>query len=69
MHIFWKRIEEGIWFDWTFQDVYLMHKSLVIEMLARNLEHIHPINELDKIQFVKNIEELVRIVNHVKQKR
>lgn len=71
MHIFWKKIEEGYWFGqeegWTFKEVYLMHKGLVIEMLKRKLEHIHPINELDEINFVKDINELVKIVNIIKQ--
>ena len=73
MHIFWKKIEEGIWFGekegWTFKDVYLMHKSIVIEMLKRKLDHIHPINALDNIKFAKNIDELVKIINIIKQKK
>lgn len=68
MHIFWKRIEEGIWFDWTFRDVYLIHKSIVIEMLKRKIEHIHPINELDNVKFVEDIDELIKIVNHIGEK-
>ena len=66
MHIFWKRIEEGIWFDWTFRDVYNMHKSVVIEMLKRKITHLHPINELDQIEFAKDVDEMVEIVNKVK---
>jgi len=69
MHIFWKKIEEGIWFGWTFKDVYFMHKSIVIEMLKRKIDHIHPINALDNIEFVKDIKELTKVVNYVKQKK
>lgn len=69
MHVFWKKIEEGMVFGWIFRDVYLMHKSLVIEMLRRKLEHIHPINELDHIYFVKDVKELTKIVNYVKKKK
>ena len=68
MHIFWKRIEEGIWFDWTFKDVYFMHKSVVIEMLRRKIHHLYPINRLDNLIFIKDINELVRVVNYIKQK-
>ena len=69
MHIFWKRIEEGIWFYWTFKEVYFMHKSIVIEMLKRALTHINPINDLDRVEFAKDIKELTKIVNYVKQKK
>lgn len=69
MHIFWKRIEEGIWFGWTFKEVYFTHKAVVIEMLKRELEHIQPINDLDRVEFVKDIKELTKIVNYVKNKK
>jgi hypothetical protein len=69
MHIFWKKIEEGLWFDWTFKEVYFMHKSIVIEMLKRNLKHIHPINDLDRVEFVKDMEELTKVIKYIKQKK
>lgn len=73
MHIFWKKIEEGFWFasegeGWTFKEVYNMHKAVVIEMLKRKLEHIIPINNLDKVDFVKDVKELTKILNYVKEK-
>ena len=72
MHIFWKKIEEGIWFasdgeGWTFKEVHLMHKAIVIEMLKRKISHLHPINSLDNIVLAQNIEELVQIANLVKK--
>ena len=69
MHIFWKKVEQGEWFDWTFREIHLMHKSTVTEMLKRKLNHIHPINNLDHIEFIKDVKELTKFINYVKPKR
>lgn len=69
MHIFWKKIEEGRVFGWTFNETHFMHKSVVIEMLVRNIDHLFPINELDNLKFAKNIHELTKIVNYVGHKK
>lgn len=65
MHIFWDRIKEGHWFGWNFKEVYIMHKALVIEMMRRNIGHIHPVNDLDNVSFAANIEELTEIINRI----
>ena len=69
MHIFWKKIESGFPFGWDFNEVYLMHKLIVIELMKRKLPHINPINELDKIILVSNKRELTNLVNYVLNKQ
>ncbi len=52
MHIFWKKVEEGLRdsnFNWTFREIYDLHKQIIIEMIRRKINHIHPINNLDLI--------------------
>jgi len=66
MHIFWDKIIEGHYFGWSFKEVYIMHKALVIEMMKRNIGHIHPVNELDNVSFAVDIEELMDIINQIK---
>jgi len=68
MHIFWKKVEDGKWFNWTFIDVFLMHKRTVIEMMKRKLKHLAPINILDNIVFIDSKKELVDVINHIKKK-
>ena len=68
MHIFWKKIEEGFPFGWTFGEVFLMHKEIVIEMLKRKLKHLSPINILDEITFVGSKRELVKLINYLTKK-
>ena len=65
MHIFWKKIEEGMVFGWTFNEAFLMHKKIVIEMLKRKLKHLSPINILDKIAFVGSKKELAKVINYI----
>jgi len=68
MHIFWKKVEDGKWFNWTFIDVFLMHKRTVIEMMKRKLKHLAPINILDNIVFIDSKKELVDVINYIKKK-
>ena len=68
MHIFWKKVEDGKWFNWTFIDVFLMHKRTVIEMIKRKLKHLVPINILDNIVFIDSKKELVDVINYIKKK-
>jgi len=68
MHIFWKKVEDGKWFNWTFIDVFLMHKRTVIEMIKRKLKHLAPINILDNIVFIDSKKELVDVINYIKKK-
>jgi len=68
MHIFWKKVEDGKWFNWTFIDVFLMHKRIVIEMIKRKLKHLAPINILDNIVFIDSKKELVDVINYIKKK-
>lgn len=51
MHIFWKKIEEGVVenFNWTFREVYEIHRKVVLKMIKRKLVHLSPINSLDQI--------------------
>ena len=68
MHIFWERILEGIWFEWTFGEVYDLHRDLVLEMIKRKLRHLEPINTLDSIEFAEDVKELASLINKVKKK-
>ena len=65
MHIYWKQIEAGQEFGWTFKEVYILHKLIVIEMMKRGLGHLHPINELDEIIFASNKLEFQQILNYI----
>lgn len=73
MHIFWDKIKDGRYFGqssddgWTFEDVYITHKQVVIEMLKRGLKHIFPINSLDHTDLANNINELLSIINSIKK--
>lgn len=66
MHIYWKKVEEGQEFGWTFKEVYILHKLIVIEMLKRGLDHFHPINELDNVRFFSNEAELLQVIDYIK---
>ena len=65
MHVFWDKITEGHYFGWSFKELYIMHKSLVIDMMRRNIGHIHPVNDLDEVSFAADIEELTEIINRI----
>ena len=67
MHIFWDKIKEGHYFGWNFKEVYVMHKSLVIEMMRKNIGHIYPVNDLDEVSFAADVEELTEIINRIKR--
>jgi len=64
----WEKVEDGKWFNWTFIDVFLMHKRTVIEMIKRKLKHLVPINILDNIVFIDSKKELVDVINYIKKK-
>jgi len=49
MHIYWKKLSEGFYFEWTFNEVYEKHTELITEMSKRGIKHIFPINNLDKV--------------------
>lgn len=66
MHIYWKKIEEGQEFGWTFKEVYILHKLIVIEMLKKGLDHFTPINELDNVSFSSDEAEMLQIVDYIK---
>ncbi len=68
MHIFWERILEGIWFEWTFREVYDLHRDVVLEMIKREIRHLQPINTLDDIEFAEDVKELAILINKVKKK-
>lgn len=73
MHVFWEKILEGQYFGqssddgWTFYDVYKTHREVVIEMMKRKIKHIHPINPLDEVAFANNTEELMKLINSIKE--
>lgn len=66
MHVFWDKIIEGHYFGWNFKELHVMHKELVIEMMRRGISHIHPVNDLDNVDFAADVEELTEIVNRIK---
>ena len=68
MHIFWNKIEEGRVIEWTFNEVFAMHKKIVIEILKRKLKHLYPINTLDKIDFAIGKREIKDIINYIRKK-
>ncbi len=65
MHVFWERILEGFQFSWSLQQVYNVHKETVIQMLARKMVHLSPINSLDEIPIAKDKGELKKIIKNV----
>lgn len=58
MHVFWRKLEDGFTFEWTFAEVYEKHRNIVNEMTKRKIKHIFPINNLDNVpaSFVKEKE-------------
>lgn len=69
MHIFWERILEGFQFRWSLQQVYGVHKETVIQLLARGIAHLSPINSLDEIPIAKDEKELKKIIKNVISKK
>lgn len=69
MHVFWERILEGFQFGWSLHQVYNVHKETVIQMLARKMGHLSPINSLDEIPIVKDKEELKKIIKNIISKK
>jgi len=59
MHIYWQKLSEGFYFEWTFNEVYEKHTELIIEMKKRGVKHIFPINNLDNVPIspIKKIED------------
>jgi len=57
LHILWSKLEEGYHFEWTFFEIYKLHYSIVKEMKKRNINHLAPINELDKTQYFSELQE------------
>jgi len=49
LHIYWSKLEDGYRLDWTFLELYLLHSILVKELGKRELPHLAPINDLDKV--------------------
>lgn len=49
IHIYWRKLEEGYRLDWTFLELYMLHSLIVREMGKRELPHLAPINDLDKV--------------------
>ena len=69
MHVFWKKIEEGFMFKWSFNDVYIKHKELVSEMIKRKINHIHPVNILDEIHISFSREEIEVMIKELNKKK
>ncbi len=65
MHVFWERILEGFQFRWSLHQVYDVHKETVIQMIARGMAHLSPINSLDGIPIAKDGKELKKIIKNV----
>ena len=65
MHIFWERILEGFQFGWGLQQVYDIHKETVIQMIARGMIQLSPINSLDEIPIAKDGKELKKIIKDI----
>jgi hypothetical protein len=49
IHIYWSKLEEGYRLDWSFLELYMLHSQLVREMGKREVPHLAPINDLDKV--------------------
>lgn len=69
MHVFWERILEGFQFGWGLHQVYDIHKETVIQMIARGMVHLSPINSLDEIPIAKDGKELKKIMKKVIDKK
>lgn len=65
MHVFWERVLEGFQFGWSLYHIYNVHKEIVIQMIARGITHLSPINSLDKIPIAKNDRELKKMIKNV----
>jgi len=59
LHILWSKLEEGFHFEWTFFEVYKLHYSLVKEMKNRGINHLAPINDLDKTHYYSDLQEVI----------
>jgi len=66
MHVFWKKLEDGYNLGWSFAEIFLMHKKILIEMLAREITHIEPINNLDMLPIARDNLELIKLINQLK---
>lgn len=64
MHVFFKKLEEGLGqfrdFNWTFNMVILRHSQIVNEMTKRGIHHHTPINNLDLIIPANDLKESVQ---------
>ena len=69
MHVYWQKLSDGYYFEWTFNEVYEKHTELVSEMIKRGIKHIFPINNLDNVPVtpLKKLD-LPRIINLQEQK-
>ncbi len=56
LHILWSRLEKGYKFEWTFFEIYRMHTLIVRDMAGRGINHLSPINDLDKTQFFSELD-------------
>ena len=57
LHILWSKLEEGYHFEWSFFEIYKLHYTLVKEMGKRGINHLAPINDLDKTHYFSNLQE------------
>ncbi len=51
LHILWGKLEDGYNFEWTFFEIYKLHHAVVREMKNRGINHLAPINDLDKVHY------------------
>ena len=65
MHVFWERVLEGFQFGWSLHYIYDVHKETVIQMIARGIIHLSPINSLDKIPIASGSKELKKMIKKV----
>jgi hypothetical protein len=51
LHVLWEKRTQGFQIGWTFYDISLLHQKAIDKLVSKNLRHITPINDLDKIDW------------------
>ena len=55
LHILWSKLEEGYSFEWTFLEIFKLHREIIKEMGDRDIKHYAPINSLDEVQYFSDL--------------